>query len=345
MLKSLKFTAITLGMMCAANAMAAGDLTVISFGGANKDAQVKAFYAPWEKAGNGKIIAGEYNGEMAKIKTMVDTKSVSWDLVEVESPELSRGCDEGMFEEIDPASLPGTKADYVPGAIQTCGVGFFVWSTVLAYNADKLASAPTGWVDFWDTKKFPGKRGLRKGAKYTLEFALMADGVAPKDVYKVLAGKDGQDRAFKKLDELKPSIQWWEAGAQPPQFLKSGDVVMSSAYNGRIAAVQKESNLKVVWNGGVYDFDAWAIPKGSKTAAEAKKFIAYSVSPEQQKTYSENIAYGPANTKAVPLLDKGILKDMPTTPENIKDQVQIDVGFWADNGEQLEQRFTAWAAK
>ena len=214
MLTTLKLTALSVGMMCAAQAMAA-DLTVISFGGSNKAAQEKAFYAPWEKAGNGKIIAGEYNGEMAKIKAMVDTKSVTYDLVEVESPELSRGCDEDMFEEIDPAIL-GKKEDYVPGAIQTCGVGFFVWSTVLAYNADKLKTAPANWADFWDTKKFPGKRGLRKGAKYTLEFALMADGVAPKDVYKVLASKDGQDRAFKKLDELKPSIQWWEAGAQPP---------------------------------------------------------------------------------------------------------------------------------
>ena len=92
----------------------------------------------------------------------------------------------------------------------------------------------------------------------------MADGVAPKDVYGVLATKEGQDRAFKKLDEIKSSIQWWEAGAQPPQYLASGDVVMSSAYNGRIAAVQKESNLKVVWNGGIYDFDAWAIPKGRR---------------------------------------------------------------------------------
>ncbi|WP_122411053.1 polyamine ABC transporter substrate-binding protein [Pseudomonas viridiflava] len=344
MLKSLKFTAITLGMMCAAQTMAATDLTVISFGGANKSAQEKAFYAPWEKAGNGKIIAGEYNGEMAKIKTMVDTKSVSWDLVEVESPELARGCDEDMFEELDPAML-GKASDYVPGAITTCGAGFFVWSTVLAYNADKVANAPSGWADFWDTKKFPGKRGLRKGAKYTLEFALMADGVAPKDVYKVLASKDGQDRAFKKLDELKPNIQWWEAGAQPPQYLASGDVVMSSAYNGRIAAVQKESNLKVVWTGGVYDFDAWAIPKGSKNAEAAKKFIAYSLSPEQQKVYSQNIAYGPANTQAVPLLDKETLQNMPTTPENIKDQVQMNVSFWTDNGESLEQRFTAWAAK
>ncbi|WP_342654344.1 polyamine ABC transporter substrate-binding protein [Pseudomonas sp. F3-2] len=343
MLKTLKLTALSVGMMCAAQAMAA-DLTVISFGGANKAAQEKAFYAPWEKAGNGKIIAGEYNGEMAKVKAMVDTKSVTYDLVEVESPELARGCDEDMFEEIDPAIL-GKKEDYVPGAIQTCGVGFFVWSTVLAYNADKLKTAPTSWVDFWDTKKFPGKRGLRKGAKYTLEFALMADGVAPKDVYKVLASKDGQDRAFKKLDELKPNIQWWEAGAQPPQFLQSGDVVMSSAYNGRIAAVQKESNLKIVWTGGVYDFDSWAIPKGAKNIEEAKKFLAYTLKPEQQKTYSENIAYGPANSKAVSLLTADNQKNMPTTPENIKDQVQLSVSFWTDNGENLEQRFNSWAAK
>jgi len=249
-----------------------------------------------------------------------------------------------MFEVLDPA-LFGDKSNYVPGAISLCGAGFFVWSTVLAYNADKLATAPTGWADFWNTEKFPGKRGLRKGAKYTLEFALMADGVAPKDVYKVLASKDGQDRAFKMLDKLKPSIQWWEAGAQPPQFLQSGDVVMSSAYNGRIAAVAKESKLKVVWTGGVYDFDAWAIPKGSKNAEAAKKFIAYSLQPEQQKTFSENIAYGPANTDAVKLLSAETLQNMPTTPENIKDQVQIDVKFWADFGDTLEQRFNSWAAK
>ena len=343
MKKMIQLTAVAAGLAMAAQSMAA-DLTVVSFGGANKNAQDKAFYAPWAAAGNGKVIAGEYNGEMAKVKAMVDTKSVSWNLVEVESPELARGCDEGMFETLDPAQF-GNPADFIPGAIQPCGVGFFVWSTVLAYNADKLKGAPAGWADFWDTTKFPGKRGLRKGAKYTLEFALMADGVAPKEVYSVLATPAGVDRAFKKLDQLKPSIQWWEAGAQPPQYLASGDVVMSSAYNGRIAAVQKESNLKVVWNGGIYDFDSWAIPKGAKDLSEAQKFIAFSVKPVQQKTYSENIAYGPANTQAVPLLAKDVLKDMPTTPENIANQVQIDVSFWADNGEQLEQRFNAWAAK
>ena len=81
---------------------------------------------------------------------------------------------------------------------------------------------------------------MRKGARYNLEFALMADGVKTADVYKVLATKDGADRAFKKLTELKPNIQWWEAGAQPPQFLVAGDVVMTTAYNGRIDAAQRE---------------------------------------------------------------------------------------------------------
>jgi putative spermidine/putrescine transport system substrate-binding protein len=322
----------------------AADLTAISFGGANKQAQTKAFYEPFERASGHKVIAGEYNGEMAKVKAMVDTGSVSWNLVEVESPELARGCDEGLFEELDPAQF-GAATDYIDGAIQPCGVGFFVWSTVLAYNADKLKTAPTSWADFWDVAKVPGKRGLRKGAKYTLEFALMADGVAPKDVYQVLATDEGVDRAFKKLEQLKPHIQWWEAGAQPPQYLASGDVVMSSAYNGRIAAVQDESNLKMVWDGGIYDFDAWAIPKGAKDQEAAREFIAFSVQPEQQKAYAENIAYGPANKKAIDLLPKERLTLMPTTPENIANQVAIDVTFWADYGEQLEQRFNAWAAK
>jgi len=345
MQKSMKALSLAVVAACCAQAALAADLTVISFGGANKDAQDKAYYQPFTKSTGIKVVGGEYNGEMAKVKAMVDTKSVSWDVLEVESPELARGCDEGMFEKLDYSKI-GNKADFVQGAAQTCGVGIFVWSTVLAYNADKLKVGPTSWKDFWDVKKFPGKRGMRKGAKYTLEVALMADGVKPQDVYKVLATPAGVDRAFKKLDQLKPNIQWWEAGAQPPQYLVSGDVVMSSAYNGRIANTQKEGkNLKIVWNGGMYDFDSWAIPKGSPNKDAALKFIAFASKPENQKVYSQNIAYGPTNKKAVPLLDKKLVAELPTAPQNIKNGVAVDVAFWADYGESLEQRFNAWAAK
>ena len=323
----------------------ARDLTVISFGGANKNAQVKAYYEPYKKLG-GKLITSDYNGEQAKIKAMVQSGQIDWDVVEVETPELIRGCEEGVFEKLDWNKI-GKKSDFVPAAVSECGIGFFVWSTVFAYNADKLKTAPQSWADFWNVKKFPGKRGLRKGAKYTLEFALMADGVKPAEVYKVLGTKAGVDRAFKKLDELKPSIQWWEAGAQPPQFLASGDVVMSSVYNGRIAAAQKEGmkSLKIVWAGGIYDVDSWAIVKGSPNKAEAEKFIAFTLKPENQKVYSQHIAYGPTNTKAVALIDKNVAAELPTAPANLKNALAIDVQFWVDNGEDLEQRFNAWAAK
>lgn len=152
-------------------------VTVISFGGANKEAQETAFYKPFKSATGNRVVHGSYNGDLAKLKRMVEISHVSWDVVEVEAPELARGCEEGLFEKLDMAKV-GDPADFVPGAVQPCGVGIFVWTTLLAYNPGKVAGSPQGWADFWDVKKFPGKRGLRWGAKYSLEFALMADGVA-----------------------------------------------------------------------------------------------------------------------------------------------------------------------
>jgi putative spermidine/putrescine transport system substrate-binding protein len=326
-------------------ALAQTQLTIVNFGGANGNAQKKAYFEPFEKSGAAKVVPVEYNGEQAKIKAMVETKKISWDVVEVESPDVARGCDEGLFEKLDYAKI-GSKADYQPAAIHECGIGIFVWSTVMAFNADRIKDAPKNWADFWDTKKYPGKRGMRKGARYNVEFALMADGVKSADVYKVLATKDGAERAFKKLTELKPSIQWWEAGAQPPQFLVAGDVVMSTAYNGRIDAAQREGkNLAITWTGGIYDLDYWTIVKGSPNKDTALKFIAFASSPDAQAEYAKNISYGPTNNKALAKLDAKVLGMLPTSPANSKDALQFDIKFWADQGEALEKRFASWAAQ
>ncbi|MDN6860350.1 ABC transporter substrate-binding protein [Pseudomonas sp. CAN2814] len=334
--------ALLMGM--ASGAMAA-DLTVISFGGISKDVQTEAFYKPFEKKEGMKVIAGEYNGEMGKIKAMVDTGGVNWDVVQVEGPELLRGCEEGLFEQLDPAIL-GKAEDYVPGTISDCGAGLLVWSMAMVYDGKRLANGPTGWTDFWDTKKFPGKRSLRKGAKYTLEIALLADGVKKEDLYKVLSTKEGVDRAFKKLDQIKPSIQWWESGAQPMQFLASGDVVMSTAYNGRAFAAQEEGvPMKVVWNGSLYAIDSWAIPKGSPNKKAAEDFIAFSLSPEQQKIHTVKLGYGSVNLGTNKLIDPKLIERLNTAPANLEQAVPVNFEFWVDHGEDLEQRFNAWAAK
>jgi len=120
---------------------------------------------------------------------------------------------------------------------------------------------------------------------------------------------------------------------------------MSSVFNGRINAVRDTSTLDVAWNGGIYDMDAWAIPRGAKDQAIAKDFIAFSVSPEAQKNFAEIIGYGPTNTKAMALIAPEVQANLPTSPANIQGQIAIDVAFWSDWGEQLEQRFNAWAAR
>lgn len=334
-----------LALMSGAAFAAPQNLTVISFGGATKQAQEKAYFQPFNASGAGTVVAGEYNGELSKIKAMVDVGHTSWDVVEVESPELLRGCEEGLFEKLDPARF-GDPATFVPGTLSECGVATYVWSMVMAYDHDKLAKAPSSWADFWNVKDFPGKRGLRKGAKYTLEIALLADGVKQDDLYKVLGTPEGVSRAFAKLDQIKSNIQWWEAGAQPAQWLIAGDVVMSAAYNGRIAAAQKEGmKLSIVWPQSLFDPEYWAVVKGTPNKKLAEDFIAFASQPQTQKVFSENIPYGPVNKQALALLPADVQKQLPTAEANLAQARAVDAEFWVDHGEELEQRFNAWAAR
>lgn len=333
---------LSAGLALAGNAQA---LTIISFGGASGDAMQEAYYAPFTQKTGTAVTPGDYNGEFARIRAMVETGNVSWDLVEVESPELARGCFEGLFEPIHWETL-GIEDQLIPAAVSECGVGTFVWSTVLAYDADRLSRAPESWADFWNVEEFPGTRGLRRGAKYTLEFALMADGVAADEVYDVLATAEGVDRAFAKLDELQAHIQWWEAGAQPPQWLVAGDVVMSSAYNGRIAAAQEEGrHLEITWNGSLYDLDYWAIVQGSKQVDAAIDFIRFASQADTQAEYSSRIPYGPVNPDAIALLSEKQAARMPTAAANLEGALAVNTDFWVDFGEELEQRFNAWASR
>ncbi len=235
------------------NTALARDLTVVSWGGTYQDAQRKVYFEPFKQQTGLPLVEDSWDGGIGTLRAKVEGGAVPWDVVQAEAEELSIGCDEGLLLPIDWAALGG-RDKFLPSAVSDCGVGAIVWSTVLAYDATKFAKGgPKSWADFWDVKTFPGKRGMRKGPKYTLEFALMADGVAPKDVYTVLATGEGVERAFAKLDQLKPSIIWWEAGAQPAQLLASGEVAMTSVYNGRLDAPRKEGkDFRIVWPGSIY---------------------------------------------------------------------------------------------
>jgi len=201
--------------------------------------------------------------------------------------------------------------------------------------------------DLFDLQKFPGKRGLQKRAFVNLEWALIADGVPIADVYKVLSTPEGVDRAFKKLDTIKSEVVWWEAGAQPPQLLADGQVVITSAWNGRIFNAVKTDGkpFKIVWDAQGFDWDWWAIPKGGPRVDKAYDFVAYSSQPDKMANQTKYISYGPANKDAIPNIDPAVLPDLPTAPQNMTNVLIVDPQFWADNTEQLDQRFNAWLAQ
>jgi putative spermidine/putrescine transport system substrate-binding protein len=281
-------------------------------------------------------------------------------VADVEFSDAVRLCDEGLLETIDAKMLPaapdGTSAekDFIDGALTDCAVANIVWSTIFAYDHSKFSGAkPTTIADFFDTKKFPGKRGMRKDAKANLEMALMADGVPAADVYKLLRTEDGVKRAFKKLDQIKNDVVWWDAGAQPPQLLADGEVAMTTAYNGRIfgASVGEGKPFTIVWDGQILDFDLFVIPKGAPNKDLAMDFIKFATDTKRLADQAKYISYGPARKSSSALV--GLYKDgktkmgphMPTAPNNMKNALVNNFAFWADHKSELNERFNAWIAK
>ncbi len=327
-------------------AKAADELTIVSWGGAYQESQRKAFFEPYSAAGN-KVTEAEYSGEYAKIKAMVEANAVTWDVIDVDTATGLQGCAEGTLETIDWAKLGLDKSKFIGGDIMDCAVPNIVYGTVFAYDTSKLATGPTAMTDFFDLAKFPGKRGMWKNPDVNLEWALIADGVPAADVYKVLGTPEGLDRAFKKLDTIKSEIVWWEAGAQAPQLLADGQVVMTTAWNGRIqAAIDKDKKpFKIVWDYQGLDWDWWAIVKGGPKIEEAYRFITYASQPAPMAEQTKHIAYGPANTEAIPNVEAATVPNLPTAPDNMKTALMIDPQFWADNKDQIRERFNAWLAK
>jgi putative spermidine/putrescine transport system substrate-binding protein len=334
-------------LMPAKLAFAGDQLTIVSWGGAYQTALRKAYFEPFAKAAGIKITEDEYSGEMAKVRAMVDSKTVSWDVVDAAGVSAWTMCEQGLLETIDWKKLGLDRAKFGDAGKFDCGVPIQINNTIVAYDKDKLPDGPKTIADLFNTKKFPGKRGLWKNPYPNLEWALIADGVPTRDVYKVLSTPAGVDRAFKKLDTIKKDVVWWTAGAQAPQLLADGQVVMTAAYHGRIANAVKDSgrHFEIMWDASQGGWAYWTIPKGSPRLDDAYKFLAFGGSPKPQADLTRHIPYGPGNKDAMALVDPAVLPDLPNTAERDAVAVHTDYPFWIEKGDELRQRFTAWLAK
>jgi len=203
-------------------------LTFASFGGVYQEAQREGWLKPYTALTGVQFQESEESSN-ATIKAQVESNNVEWDVVDVGN---DFGLD-GNADLLEPLDYSLIKQDEIlPGFATTYRVGDITYGVVLAYNTDKTAGkVPEGWADFFDTAKIPGKRGLWKySTGGVLEFALMADGVKPADLY---TPKLDVDRAIKKLDTIKDDIVWWGSGAESQELIGSGEVAMSMIWNGR----------------------------------------------------------------------------------------------------------------
>lgn len=333
-------------------ASAEESLTVVSWGGAYGAAQQKHVIDPFQKESGAKVLFEDYSGGVAEIKAQVESGNIQWDVVDFEVIDLERACSEGLLEVIPHENLPagadGTAAaeDFIPEALASeCAVGNIVWSVVFAYNEKTIGGTKAASIeDFFDTKKIPGKRAMRKRPQVNMEWALLADGVAPKDVYDVLSTAEGQQRAFDKLATIKDDLVWFDSWSQAPQLLNDGGAVLVQSANGRFydAIRQENKPFVIVWDGHVYDLDAWAIVKGTQKKDLALKFISFATGSKPLAGMPD-VAYGPTRKSSMPLADPTAAPHLPTA--HLDKGIQASSDFWADYGESLGEKFNEWLLK
>jgi putative spermidine/putrescine transport system substrate-binding protein len=302
----------------------------------------EAFYKPFQAASGIQIVAVPSASEpTSQIRAMVENGAYTWDTAHL---TLSAATQLTAANFLEPLKIDTPDFNKIPAEYKTpYFAGVDVFSVVLAYRTDAFAKKglpePTGWADYFDVKKLPVRRGMRKHPFDNVEIALLADGVPLEKLYPL-----DFDRAYRKLDSLKPSIAaWWDGGAQSSQLLKSGEIDMTPAWNARAqAAIDDGAPVKIIWDQNLWVPEGFTILRGTPKADLCREFIKFTASPEQQAIFTKHLSYGPVQADAYKNIPPDRAKVLSTYPDNMRRRIQVDDAFWAANKDKQMERFNAW---
>lgn len=314
-------------------------LVVNASGGAMADAMEAVFVKPFTEQTGIKVVLTS-PVDFGKLKAMVESQNLEWDITELGGQDYPAAVKQGLLEPLDFAKID--ISGYVEGGAGDYGIGTLYYSSVLGYRTDAFPDGnfPQSMADFWNVEKFPGPRSLRNHPVDNLEWALLVDGVPRDKLYPL-----DVERAFKKLDEIKPHVTvWWESGAQPAQLLLDNEVVMATAWNGRLFAIhQQGAPVETVWQDGILKLTYFCIPKGATERLDAAyKFLSFLASPQAQAEYAKLIPYSGPNQESFKLLPADLIPHLPTSPQNYPLQIVLDGGWWAENLSAMLERWSQW---
>jgi putative spermidine/putrescine transport system substrate-binding protein len=315
-------------------------------GGAWEAAQDVAYFQPFTEE-TGIEVVKVPEPEIAMIRAMVETGNVTFDLSSgIPAGDVYVLAEEGILEPIDYSGFPQETLDGMfDDAKHEYGVASLYYSLIGGYRTDTFPEGPTTWAEFWDLEAFPGPRSLGPGlgtSYCTWEIALLADGVAPDQLYPI-----DFDRALASLDRVRDEVvTWWDVGGVPAQLLTDGQVELTSAWNGRIQALVDDGvPVAINWNEGILLWDLMWVPKGAPNAANAMKLLELMSRADRQAVFAESIAYAPSNSDAYEFIPEERAAILPTAPDLLAGQIPQDYTFWNSTDEASGKKMIDVAAE
>ncbi|MEF3405487.1 extracellular solute-binding protein [Agromyces sp. CCNWLW203] len=292
----------------------------------------------------GVTVTDDYNEAATKFFAAADAGQVPWSLVFLPTVnDAAKAADDGFLEKIDTSIVPVDKL--VEGTYDEYGIEVGTFGMVLTWDDEAYPDVkPTEMADLWDLETFPGKRCFFNNPQYgwTLEAALLADGVAPDELYPL-----DVDRALAKLDEIKSDITWWTSGAQSIESFENGSCDIGILWANRAFVASSENGFpaSITWNEAGYSNSVWSIPADAPNAAAAQELLAHVIENTEGQ-----IAFGSKVPTPIPAsviglepssFPAGVQQFLPIG-ENVTDSIKQDVGYYSDNIDAVLDQFNRW---
>ena len=313
-------------------------LTLVAQGGAYQDALKRAWEEPYTEL-TGVEFVNDEDSSNATVRAQVESGQVTWDVVDIGS-DFGLDAHKALLEPLDYGLIPRDELNADLG-VTDYRMPVITYGTVLAVNTDETGGRmPAGWADFFDTSAFPGKRGVwdyPSGGIF--EMALMADGVAPEDLYPL-----DLERATAKLDAIKDDIVFWSSGAESRELIGSGEVAMSMMWNGRTwnAIVEDNRPVEIQWNQQILSADYFVVPKGTPNREAAMRFMAWTACAENNAALSKYIPYGPTNVNSEP--DPAMVEDLAVNHAD-ESTAYFDDVYLVDHFDEIDAAWQDWKAR
>ena len=316
------------------------ELVIAGWGGLYEDSCKKAFFDPFNGATGVKIRqVSAVGGMYTQLKAQVETNNPEIDIFSPGMELVIRGGRAGLLVPID-TNVVDTSRLYSK-AVNKFGIAFELYSVGLAYSTLKYPAGtqPKSYRDFWDIQQFPARRTMPGWtARDNMEAALLADGVPADKLYPL-----DVDRAFRKLQSIKPQVTWYNTGAQMTQLFADKEVDLGFGYLGRVNVLARQgAPVATQFNQAIYSFTCWAVSKVSRNREVAMQFINFASQAKQQAARSLAYPEGPINRDAWSEIPEKLQETLPKY--DTAGAIFRDDDWWEASGAKLEERWKLWLA-